>query len=79
MLKRAKNGVQISHLNMTWKALTVVGYEAVTVAVMTILVSAPTGRDFLPGVAVNASLDLATLLRQLQQRSRQSQRISPTD
>ena len=61
MLKRAKNGVQISHLNMTWKALTVVGYEAVTVAVMTILVSAPTGRDFLLGGAVNATLDLATL------------------
>ncbi len=43
MLKRAKNGVQISHLNMTRKAITVAGNEAinmtVTVAVITDLVA----------------------------------------
>ncbi len=43
MLKFAKNGAQIAHLNMTRKAITVAGNEAinmtVTVAVITDLVA----------------------------------------
>ncbi len=44
MLKLAKNGVQIAHLNMTGKSITVAGNEAinmtVTVAVITDLAAA---------------------------------------
>ncbi len=39
MSKLAKNGVQIAHLNMTWKAITVAGNGTRNMAVMTNLVA----------------------------------------
>jgi hypothetical protein len=39
MLKFAKNSVQITHLNMTWKAITVAGNGTRNMAVMTNLVA----------------------------------------